>query len=333
LSKKYLLIGLLLALAVSLVVTGCGTNTVAVVNGENITRQELDERLALVKADFEAQGVNFDGEQGKEFMVVLENGTLEQMIDEVLLMQEAKNLGFEPGDKEVANKIKEFRESFDAEGDYRRFLAANGLSEPKLKDLVRQQLIIEALVEHISKDVRGLKESEIRAYYDENKDYYTQPEQRRVRHILIGSGDGSGRSDMEAKVEALKVIERLQAGEDFVGLVAEKSEDPGSNASGGEYTFSRGQGFVSEFEDAAFNLTVGEYTPEPVRTNFGYHIIKLEEIISARVQPFEEVQSDIKASLLEKKKGKHFEDYLAAQREKAEIQNNLVKNESGATKN
>ena len=332
-NKKHLLVVFILVLAVSLIAVGCGSNAVAVVNGENITRQELDERLTLVKANFEAQGIDFTGEQGKEFLVLLENHTLEQMIDEVLLMQEAKNLGLEPSDKEVEDEIKGFRESFDSEGDYRRFLAANDLSEPKVKDLVHQQLVVASLVKHISKDVRDIEEGEVRAYYDENQDYFTQPEQRRVRHILIGSGDGSGRSEMEAKVEALKIVERLQAGEDFATLVAEKSEDPGSMASGGEYTFSRGQGFVSEFEDAAFDLAVGKFTAEPVRTSHGYHIIKLEEIINARVQPFEEVKSDIEATLQEREQGQHFEVYLADQREKADIQNSLVKNESEAAKN
>lgn len=332
--KKLTGMALVIIIAVAVLVAGCGTKVVAVVNGENISQQEFDERLAMVKANFEAQGIAYEGEQDKEFLTLLENHTLEQMIDEVLIMQEAKNLGLEPTDKEITDEIDGFKESFGSEGEYRKFLAANSLSETKVKDLVRQQMIVEALINHINKDVEAVGETDVRAYYDENKEYFTQPEERRVRHVLIGSADyGDGRSDMDAKVEAIRIIERLRAGEDFAALVAEKSDDPGSKASGGEYTFSRNQGFAKEFEDAAFTLAAGSYTNEPVRTNFGYHIIKVEEIIPARVQPFDEVRVDILASLTEREKGQHFEAYLATQREKADIKNNLVKNESEATEN
>lgn len=331
--KKLTGLALVLILAVAVLVAGCGTTVVAVVNGENITQKEFADRLAMVKANYEGQGIDFEGEQGQEFLALVENHTLEQMIDEVLMLQEAKNLGLEPNDKEITDEIKSFKESFGSEGEYRKFLAANGLSETKVKDLVRQQMIVEALINHINQDVGDIGETDVRAYYDENKEHFTRPEERRVRHILISSGDGSDRSDVEAKVEAMRIVERLQAGEDFAALVAEKSDDPGSKASGGEYTFGRGQGFVQEFEDAAFTLTEGKITSEPVRTSFGYHIIKLEEIIPARVQPFEEVRAEIIASLVERKKGQHFEAYLTTQRENAEIKNNLVKNESEAAEN
>ena len=332
--KKLTGLALVLILAVAVLVAGCGgTTVVAVVNGENITQKEFADRLAMVKANFEGQGIDFEGEQGQEFLALVENHTLEQMIDEVLMLQEAKNLGLEPNDKEITDEIKGFKESFGSEGEYRKFLAANGLSETKVKDLVSQQMIVEALINHINQDVGDIGETDVRAYYDENKEHFTRPEERRVRHILISSGDGSDRSEVEAKVEAMRIIERLQAGEDFAALVAEKSDDPGSKASGGEYTFGRGQGFVQEFEDAAFTLTEGKITSEPVRTSFGYHIIKLEEIIPARVQPFEEVRAEIIASLVERKKGQHFEAYLTTQRENAEIKNNLVKDEGEAAEN
>ena len=330
--KKFTGLALVLILAVAVLVAGCGANVVAVVNGESITQKEFDDRLAMVVANFEAQGLKFEGEQGKEFLAHIKDSTLEQMIDEVLLLQEGKNLGLEPTDKEITDEIKGFKESFGSEGEYRKFLAANGLSETKVMDLVRQQMIIDALIDHINQDAKDVEEAEIKAYYDENKEYFTRPEERRVRHILISSGDGSERSDIDAKVEAMKIVDRLKSGEDFTALVAEKSEDPGSIASGGEYTFSRGQGFVQEFEDAAFALAEGNFTSEPVRTRFGYHIIKLEEIIPARVQPFDEVRAEILASLTEREKGIQFEEYLTAQREKAEIKNNLVKNESEAAK-
>lgn len=121
--------------------------------------------------------------------------------------------------------------------------------------------------------------------------------QVRARHILISTMDENRQPlpEEEAnkkKAEAEKVLEKVNAGEDFATLAKEYSEDPGSKDNGGEYTFARGQ-MVKEFEDAAFSQKPGEVSGL-VQTSYGYHIIKTEEII----EPTEE---DIKAVTDQKK--------------------------------
>ncbi len=129
-------------------------------------------------------------------------------------------------------------------------------------------------------------EADIDTYYKSNPEWYAEDLQYRhggeeavwARHILILAEEDTATEEEieEARKKAGEVIERLNAGEDFVTLVKELSEDPGSNSRGGDYVFGRGR-MYQEFEEAAFSLTPGTYTQTPVKTTSGYHIIKLEE--------------------------------------------------------
>lgn len=129
-------------------------------------------------------------------------------------------------------------------------------------------------------------EADIETYYKSNPEWYAEDlDYRRggeeavwARHILILAQEDVATEEekAEARKKAEEVIEKLNAGADFVELVKEYSEDPGSNTRGGDYVFGRGR-MYPEFEDAAFALTPGTYTLTPVETTSGYHIIKTEE--------------------------------------------------------
>lgn len=112
----------------------------------------------------------------------------------------------------------------------------------------------------------NVTENEINSYY---KDEYAGSIS--AKHILISTSNG--RSEEEAEKEAKEIIKRLDKGEDFSEIAKEKSDDPGSKDSGGDLGyFGKGE-MVKEFEDAAYALNVDEYTKEPVKTSYGYHII------------------------------------------------------------
>ena len=112
----------------------------------------------------------------------------------------------------------------------------------------------------------NVTENEINSYY---KDEYAGSIS--AKHILISTSNG--RSEEEAEKEAKEIIKRLDKGEDFSEIAKEKSDDPGSKDNGGDLGyFGKGE-MVKEFEDAAYALNVDEYTKEPVKTSYGYHII------------------------------------------------------------
>lgn len=151
----------------------------------------------------------------------------------------------------------------------------------KLQMLIdRSQILRNAYLSELEKNADKLvSDAEVEQYYNDHKDEF---EEVRVRHILIGTqappgGDPSkALSKDEARKKAQAVLDRARKGEDFVKLVAENSDDPGSKSKGGEYEFSRKSGMVPAFEDASFKLKPGEIS-DLVETEFGFHIIKLEE--------------------------------------------------------
>ena len=128
-------------------------------------------------------------------------------------------------------------------------------------------------------------------YYDQvAPERYQDPERRRARHILIDAGT----DDAAAKKKADEVLAKAKAGEDFGKLASEYSGDPGSKAQGGELGWATRQSFVQPFADALFAMKVGEISG-PVKTQFGYHVIQLEEVQPARQRSFDEVRAELES--------------------------------------
>lgn len=137
-------------------------------------------------------------------------------------------------------------------------------------------------------------------YYETVADNYKTEEQRRARHILIAVSDEDDNAAAEAKANA--VLERARAGEDFSSLATEYSDDGGTAADGGDLGWSVRDDFVGLFADALFAMQENEIS-EPVRTRFGYHILRLDEIEPEDIRSFEdvrtEIESDYRAQLAE----------------------------------
>lgn len=138
-----------------------------------------------------------------------------------------------------------------------------------------------------------VSEDEIAAHYEAHRDEYDEPEQVRARHILFRMDSTAGeetRAEVRARAEA--ALARLAAGEDFAALAVELSEDSSNAPQGGELGFFPRGRMVPEFEDAAFGLEAGQNS-DLVETQFGIHIVRVEEKRAAGVPPLESVRDDI----------------------------------------
>lgn len=145
------------------------------------------------------------------------------------------------------------------------------------------------------RDTIELSDDELFEYYEANPEEFTQEEQVRARHILLQVG--GDRTEQQAEEQMLAIRDRLEAGEDFATVATELSDDPGSKAQGGDLGFfGRGQ-MIGEFEEAAFSAVPGEVVG-PVKTNFGYHLIQVEERRDAGRSSFAEAQEQIRSLLL-----------------------------------
>ncbi len=142
------------------------------------------------------------------------------------------------------------------------------------------------------KDKVEIEEKEVEGYYEYNLERYSEPNQIRARHILFKvKENASDQEAEEARKKAEPVLEMAKKGEDFAELAVKYSEGPTKDKGGDLGFFEKGK-MVPAFEEAAFALKEGEIS-DIVRTPFGYHIIKVEEIKEARTKPIEEVREEI----------------------------------------
>jgi peptidyl-prolyl cis-trans isomerase D len=139
-------------------------------------------------------------------------------------------------------------------------------------------------------------ETQLRAFYDAHRDQFRTPDRVRVRHILLQTVGKSPGEVAKIKAKAEDLLKQVKAGGDFAELAKKNSEDPGSKDKGGEYGWmTRGQ-TVKNFETTAFSLKPGQIS-DLVTTEYGFHIIQVEEKEAAGLQPFEKVRDQIAAEL------------------------------------
>jgi peptidyl-prolyl cis-trans isomerase D len=254
--------------------------------GLQVTTREI-EQLVLAEPSFRNEEGKFDREQFTKYTQYVYGSQKAFMADRRIAMLSTKMLSLLQSQPEVS------------EGEAR---------EAARRDLEEVQIVFAALdagkgdppeiaADAIAAAIAGRGE-EIAKVYQEKGEQYNRPERVRARHILRtvarGASDGEV-ARVRGEIEAAK--ERIDKGEPFEQVAAEVSQDPGSQVRGGDLGFfARGQ-MVKEFEEAAFALTPGQMSG-PVKTEFGFHLIKLEERQEALTRPLESVREEIAKDLL-----------------------------------
>jgi peptidyl-prolyl cis-trans isomerase D len=155
-------------------------------------------------------------------------------------------------------------------------------------------------VEYVAFDASNLpggkptvSDAELQAYYNQHKDQYQVKEQVKVRHILIAVPPGAdSKTDGAAKAKADDLLKQIKAGGNFADLAGKNSDDPGSKTQGGELGWLDRGRTVPEFDKTAFSLPVGQ-TSDVIKTQFGYHILQVEDKKTAHLRPLDEVKGEI----------------------------------------
>lgn len=288
---KKSLVGLVAVIFVMiLAVTGCmSSKWVAKVNGTVISLDQYNTCVNDAKAIYEKQQVDFTTEDGKKNLTQLKSQILEFMIMNEIIRQEVQKLELKTDDPKVSEKETELKQNMGTEEQFQEELKKIGMTEPDLKNYLALNL-------KVTSDTK-LTDNDIKAYFDKNSDRYGEPEQVRASHILVKTED-----------EANQIIAQLKEGANFEQLAKEKSTDEGSKSSGGKLGFfSRGQ-MVPEFEKAAFEQKVGEYSAQPVKTEFGFHIILVEEHKQAKAADYAAVKDTVAKDALDEKIQNYFDD-------------------------
>ena len=277
--KSKILVGTAIIMAGLVLTTGCGRaklkngEEVAIkINGKNITADNLYKEL---KNKY-AKEVIVDDIDRKIFDVIYKN-------DEEI-------------EKQVKDQMEYIKNQYS--DNFEETLKNAGYDdEYELEDELRLNYQRTKAVDDYLKE--NITDKEIKEYYNNETIGDIS-----AKHILIkvkSDTDEEGLSDEDAKKKAEELIEKLDDGEDFDKLAKENSDDPGSAANGGDLGYFNKGEMVKEFEDAAINLKVNEYTKEPVKTSYGYHIIlKTGEKEKAKLD--KNLKKEIKEKVIEKKK-------------------------------
>ncbi|MFO8024662.1 SurA N-terminal domain-containing protein [Thiohalophilus sp.] len=350
---------------------GGGPSSVAEVNDTEITENQLlrAQRNYLERLR-QFQGDQFDASLFDNAQIKRE--VLQGLIQRELVQQHINDTGYQPGSQQVLGAIQEY-DAFQEEGRfssarYKTLLRQQGIAAEQFERDVASDLAFEQLrngiagsafvtdaelqrylrlkyqqreIGYLVLDVAGfvdqvaVDESEVEAFYQDNRGRFMTPEkvrlnyleldlqklarqyevsqreveefyasqkeqyregeeQREVSHILIAIN--AERSQSEALEKAQQLYRELQQGADFAELARTHSDDPGSASEGGDLGRIERGAFDPEFQEAAFALEEDAIS-EPVKTRFGYHLIKADSVVSAPVKPLAEVEDEIRQEL------------------------------------
>lgn len=187
-------------------------------------------------------------------------------------------------------------------------------------DQAIQRILLQELMKEWQKEFQ-IPEDELRTYYEQNKVKYDEPEKFRAQHVLIKVDENASKAEAEkARQKALTARKRIVNGEPFEKVAREMSDGPGA-ANGGDLGYVEKGRFNQKFEDVALKLKPNEIS-EPVRTPFGWHVVKLIDIRPAQNRPFEEVKEEIKNEIMPRKRQEAFEAFMTSLKDKYKVEIN-----------
>ncbi len=207
---------------------------------------------------------------------------LDNLIDKELIRQEAEKAGIKVTSDDIDQQLKSIQSSFSSEEEFQQTLAAYNMTVEDLKKDMEAQVQLRKLLEPQIK----ITDDEIKQYYESNLEALKEPEQVRASHILVAS-----------KEEVETILADLNSGADFAAIAKEKSLDTASKDNGGDLGFFAKGDMEEAFANAAFSLKVGSVS-DPIKTESGYHIIKVMEHKEAHTPTLEEKKDEIREQLV-----------------------------------
>ncbi|MGE8081525.1 peptidylprolyl isomerase [Peribacillus loiseleuriae] len=279
---------LVIVAAAVLIASFSNSETVAEVDGNKISKDELYDALV--------------SQYGAT--------VLDTIITNKLVDLEAEKAKVKITDKEIQVELDKMIESYGGKDTFEAQLASSGLKTADIEDDIRSYLKTVKLLEPRIK----ITDDEMKKYFEANKDQYAQAEQVEASHILV-----------KDEATAKEVAKKLADGGDFAKLAKEYSTDTANASNGGKLGyFGKGE-MAPEFEKAAFSLNVNEIS-DPVKTDFGYHIIQVTGKKAAKAANFEDSKEDIKEALKTQKLSEEFPTWITETKKDHKISNTLVPN-------
>lgn len=232
---------------------------------------------------------------------------LDALITAKVIGLEAANEKVSASSDEISEELGILIDSYGGEETFNEALAYNGLTREDIEKDIKQYVLTEKLL----KPRISITEEEIENYFEENKDTFAEEEQIKANHILV-----------DDEKTAKEVANKLEEGEDFADLAKEYSTDVSNADSGGDLGYFGKGKMLAEFEEAAFAMDINEIS-DPVKTDYGYHIIQVVDKKEAKEAKLEDHKTEVEDALFKEKMQVEYSTWMEELKEKYTIKNFL----------
>jgi parvulin-like peptidyl-prolyl isomerase len=315
---------------------GFGPNQPALIlEGQKISQKEFarlyENLVAQYQRVYAQYGQDFSkllqGPAGIERRLQLQSRVIDDLLRKRLIAQEIerRRIVISPTDIDDRTEIefeRILRQNNLTEEQAAQILQRQGRTLESFKRELRQAVELHLQTERLRDLVVGPiepTEQELSAYLEAHREDYDTPEEVHARHILIRVPEGASEAEIaQAKKQIEDIKKELENGADFAELAKKYSQDPGSAPNGGDLGFFRRGQMVREFEDAAFSLEPGQIS-DPVRTQFGFHLIKVEEKKPAQHPELAQIRERVLKDYIAAERTRRFEQFYAELKAHAKI--------------
>jgi peptidyl-prolyl cis-trans isomerase C len=288
-------------------------DVVARVNGETISRDDLESAMVELQ---QRAGQQVPPDQRDKVV----RAVLDQLIAYRLLKQESAARKIEVAQTEVDARIDELKSQFKSEEVFIQVLGEQKVTLDELRTNIREGMQIDRMVDTEINTRATVTPEQVEAFYTANPTEFQRGERIRASHILVRvAPDADAPAKEQARTKIDDLLKQARGGADFAALAKQHSDDPGSGPTGGDLGyFERGQ-MVGPFEDAAFALTPGQ-TSEVIETQFGFHIIKLDDRQAAGPVPLSDVRPQIEEFLQGRNRETQAQAFIESLRAKGKVE-------------
>ena len=289
---------------------------VAKVNTEIITLSSVQERVEVLKQKYKNDPAKLDEK-------ALLKQAVELLVTEKLKLQEGKKIGLLVEDSAVESALKNIEKNNGLEeGQLAAMLESEGRSLESYKNNIRDQILVSKITQYELSGRIKISDRKIEKYYHDNQKDYWEEGKFKVRHILILLKKDTPDNKKIEKYKYIKdILSEIKKGKDFAEAAKEYSEDVSASAGGVVGYVKKGK-MVTEFEEAVFGLKVGQIS-DVVETEFGFHIIKVDEIDPGRTLPLKDVKGKIQNILSFEKQKSAYDNWMKELKKTAFIEISL----------
>ncbi len=290
---------------------------VATVDNEPILMSDIREEIAPFLADLKSQGAT--AQQIQQEMEQAFQKALDRYIERLLLYRKAINEGLQVDEKEIDDRVNKIKKRYGSAEEFNRLLEGSGESMTEFRERIKKQIIALSYAMKKRKEFEKsitITEPEISKYYNEHIEEFQNPQRVKVRRIFLSA---SKEADERAKVREriMEIYDQLKQGADFASVAENESQGPEADRSGLIGWVSKGD-LVPELEEVVENLSVGEISP-PVETEWGFHILKVEEKEGNEKLSYEKARIIIEPKLKEQYVNERYQKWINELKKSARI--------------